>query len=90
MDVANYELFKQAFERLHQQSKNLSRTQRKREPSRRSAGSLSPEELVKATDQLAKEAADLASVSRAKCALLLRRDRALKRAGRLCGSNWLK
>jgi hypothetical protein len=87
MDLANFDEFRQAMERLHRQTENLARWRRR---SRKPAASLSPDELVKATGQLAKQAAELATVSRVKYALLLRRDRALKRAGRLCGSNWLK
>jgi hypothetical protein len=83
MDLANFDEFKQAFERLRQQTRDLSRARRKSERSRKLAASISPEELARLAAQLAKDAGDLAKLSRAKSALLLRRDRALNRARRL-------
>jgi len=71
MDLANFEEFKQEMERLRQQTRDMSRGRKAAEP-------LSPEELVKVAAQLAKDAGELARLSRAKFALLLRRDRALK------------
>ncbi|MGA7458723.1 MAG: hypothetical protein WBW69_00755 [Candidatus Korobacteraceae bacterium] len=87
MDLADFDEFKRAIERLHRQTEDPARSGRR---TRKPTAPLVPEGLAKTTDRLAKQAAALATVSRAKHALLLRRDRALKRAGRLSNSDWLK
>jgi hypothetical protein len=76
MDLANFEDFKLAFQRLQQQTQDLSRAYRKRERGRKSASSHSPHELVDVAGQLAEDATEVVRLSRAKGALLLRRERA--------------
>jgi hypothetical protein len=84
MDLANFDEFKNAMERLHRETEAFSRRmrgeRRRFARQRKGAGPPSPQELVKWAEGLDKESGELLKLSRAKQSLLLRRKRAVARA----------
>jgi hypothetical protein len=90
MDLADFEQFKKAMERLQSETEAFSRKMqiehRKLARKRKAAGPSSPRELAERAERLAKESGEMLRLSRAKQALRLRRERALNRAQRTAGS----
>lgn len=82
MNLANFDDFKAAFERLQRETKEFThrvdKERRKSARGRKAAGPLSPRTLSGLAKQLEREAAELARLSRAKEALRLRRRRAVE------------
>jgi hypothetical protein len=89
MGLSNFDEYVKAMAPLHRQTEELvrfnERQRKKSERKRKAQGQMSSEELAQTLQRLETESTELLRLNRAKRALRLRRDRALKRRERTAG-----